>query len=134
MINWSEEEFKKYVKTNSSSNKKRKSKYRAEKMELDGILFDSKKEAERYSELKMLERAKLITNLELQPKFLLQEKFEYNGKVIRKIEYIADFKYIDEKGNTVVEDVKGLKTDVYNIKKKLFLNKYMNEKLIFKEI
>ncbi|CAK7002796.1 MAG: hypothetical protein PEPC_00102 [Peptostreptococcus russellii] len=134
MINWSEEEFKKYVKTNSSSNKKRKSKYRAEKMELDGILFDSKKEAERYSELKMLERANLITNLELQPKFLLQEKFEYNGKVIRKIEYIADFKYIDEKGNTVVEDVKGLKTDVYNIKKKLFLNKYMNEKLIFKEI
>lgn len=134
MINWSEEEFKKYVKTNSSSNKKRKSKYRAEKMELDGILFDSKKEAERYSELKMLERAKLITNLELQPKFLLQEKFEYNGKVIRKIEYIADFKYIDEKGNTVVEDVKGLKTDVYNIKKKLFLNKYMNKKLIFKEI
>ena len=134
MINWSEEEFKKYVKTNSSSNKKRKSKYRAEKMELDGILFDSKKEAERYSELKMLERAKLITNLELQPKFLLQEKFEYNGKVIRKIEYIADFKYIDEKGNTVVEDVKGLKTDVYNIKKKLFLNKYMDEKLIFKEI
>lgn len=134
MINWSEEEFKKYVKTNSSSNKKRKSKYRAEKMELDGILFDSKKEAERYSELKMLERANLITNLELQPKFLLQEKFEYNGKVIRKIEYIADFKYIDEKGNTVVEDVKGLKTDVYNIKKKLFLNKYMDEKLIFKEI
>lgn len=134
MINWSEEEFKKYVKTNSSSNKKRKSKYRAKKMELDGILFDSKKEAERYSELKMLERAKLITNLELQPKFLLQEKFEYNGKVIRKIEYIADFKYIDEKGNTVVEDVKGLKTDVYNIKKKLFLNKYMNKKLIFKEI
>lgn len=134
MINWSEEEFKKYVKTNSSSNKKRKSKYRAEKMELDGILFDSKKEAERYSELKMLERANLITNLELQPKFLLQERFEYNGKVIRKIEYIADFKYIDEKGNTVVEDVKGLKTDVYNIKKKLFLNKYMNEKLIFKEI
>ncbi|WP_106776717.1 DUF1064 domain-containing protein [Peptostreptococcus russellii] len=134
MINWSEEEFKKYVKTNSSSNKKRKSKYRAEKMELDGILFDSKKEAERYSELKMLERANLITNLELQPKFLLQEKFEYNGKVIRKIEYIADFKYIDEKGNTVVEDVKGLKTDVYNIKKKLFLNKYMNKKLIFKEI
>ncbi len=134
MINWSEEEFKKYVKTNSSSNKKRKSKYRAEKMELDGILFDSKKEAERYSELKMLERANLITNLELQPKFLLQEKFEYNGKVIRKIEYIADFKYIDEEGNTVVEDVKGLKTDVYNIKKKLFLNKYMNEKLIFKEI
>ncbi|PSJ32006.1 hypothetical protein UF10_04945 [Peptostreptococcus russellii] len=103
-------------------------------MELDGILFDSKKEAERYSELKMLERANLITNLELQPKFLLQEKFEYNGKVIRKIEYIADFKYIDEKGNTVVEDVKGLKTDVYNIKKKLFLNKYMNKKLIFKEI
>ncbi|MEG0250274.1 MAG: DUF1064 domain-containing protein [Peptostreptococcus sp.] len=132
MINWSEEEFKKYVQTNSD--KKKKSKYRAKKMELDGILFDSKKEAQRYSELKMLEKGSIIKDLELQPRFLLQDKFVYQGKTIRKIEYIADFKYIDEKGNTVVEDVKGLKTDVYNIKKKLFLNKYMNENLIFKEI
>ena len=132
MINWSEEEFKKYSKTSLEKNKK--SKYRAKKMELDGIMFDSKKEAQRYSELKMLEKGSVIKNLELQPRFLLQDKFEYKGKLIRKIEYIADFKYIDENGNTVVEDVKGLKTDVYNIKKKLFLNKYMNEKMLFKEI
>lgn len=70
-------------------------------------IFDSAKEAQRYRELKLLERAKKISNLELQPRFLLQESFRKNGKTYRKIEYVADFKYI-EKGKTIVEDVKGL--------------------------
>lgn len=130
MINWSEEEYKELLKTKK---KKKKSKYKAVKTEINGIKFDSKKEARRYKELKILEKADEIKSLELQPRFLLQEKFKYNGKTIRKIEYIADFRYIDEKGNTVVEDVKGMKTEVYKIKKKIFLKKY-GENLIFKEI
>ena len=130
MINWSEEEYKELLKTKK---KKKKSKYSAVKTEINGIKFDSKKEARRYKELKILEKADEIKSLELQPRFLLQEKFKYNGKTIRKIEYIADFRYIDVKGNTVVEDVKGMKTEVYKIKKKIFLKKY-GENLIFKEI
>lgn len=130
MINWSEEEYKELLKTKK---KKKKSKYKAVKTEVNGIKFDSKKEARRYKELKILEKADEIKSLELQPRFLLQEKFKYNGKTIRKIEYVADFRYIDEKGNTIVEDVKGMKTEVYKIKKKIFLKKY-GENLIFKEI
>ena len=130
MINWSEEEYKELLKTKK---KKKKSKYKAVKTKVNGIKFDSKKEARRYKELKILEKADEIKSLELQPRFLLQEKFKYNGKTIRKIEYVADFRYIDEKGNTVVEDVKGMKTEVYKIKKKIFLKIY-GENLIFKEI
>lgn len=130
MINWSEEEYKELLK---SKKKKKKSKYKAVKTKVNGIKFDSKKEARRYKELKILEKADEIKSLELQPRFLLQEKFKYNGKTVRKIEYVADFRYIDEKGNTVVEDVKGMKTEVYKIKKKIFLKIY-GENLIFKEI
>ena len=130
MINWSEEEYKDLLKTKK---KKKKSKYKAVKTEINGIEFDSKKEARRYKELKILEKADEIKSLELQPRFLLQEKFKYNGKTIRKIEYVADFRYIDKEGKTIVEDVKGMKTEVYKIKKKIFLKKY-GENLIFKEI
>lgn len=102
-----------------------RSKYKAKKVVIDGITFDSKKEAGRYQELKLLERAGAIKGLVLQPRFLLQDKFKYKGKTERKIEYIADFKYMDTKtGKVVVEDVKGYKTDVYKLKRKLFLKKY----------
>jgi len=101
---------------------KKYSKYRNKKVTIDGIKFDSKKEAKRYSDLKILERVGKIENLELQPRFLLQDKFTFNGKTIRKIEYIADFQFYDiESKCIIVEDVKGMKTEVYKIKKKLFL-------------
>ena len=99
------------------------SKYRNKKTQVDMYVFDSAKEAQRYRELKLLERAGEISNLELQPRFLLQESFKKNGKTYRKIDYVADFKYI-EKGKTKVEDVKGLQTDVFKIKHKLFEEKY----------
>ncbi len=100
-------------------------KYKAKKAVIDGITFDSKKEAGRYQELKLLERAGVIKDLVLQPSFLLQDKFKYKDKTERKIKYIADFKYLDTKtGKVVVEDVKGYKTDVYKLKRKLFLKKY----------
>lgn len=99
------------------------SKYNNKKTQIDMYVFDSTKEAKRYKELKLLERAGEINNLELQPHFLLQESFRKNDKTYRKIEYVADFKYI-ENGKTIVEDVKGLQTDVFKIKHKLFEKKY----------
>lgn len=108
-------------------------KYNAVRSERDGIVFDSKKEAGRYEYLKMLARAGKIKDLRLQPHFLLQDSFIYAGKKERKIEYIADFEYINEHGIRVVEDVKGKKTDVYKIKRKLFLKRY-GDKVQFKEV
>lgn len=101
------------------------SKYRNKKTVINNIVFDSKLEALRYAELKMLEKARVIRDLELQPKFVLQESFRHNNKTHRAIAYIADFKYFDlEEGKVIVEDVKGFKTDVFKLKEKLFLYKY----------
>ena len=90
-------------------------KYRAVRTEVDGIRFDSKKEARRYKELMLLYNANAIEDLVLQPKF----RCEINGKLI--CNYSADFSYRD-KGGIVVEDVKSpitAKQPVYRIKKKL---------------
>jgi hypothetical protein len=104
------------------------SKYKAKKTEIDGITFDSKSEARRYEELKLLQRGGAIKHLSLQPRFMLQEGFVniHTGKKERAIEYVADFMYL-EGGKVIVEDVKGMKTTDYKIKRKLFINKYQNE-------
>jgi hypothetical protein len=107
-------------------NVEKKSKYSSAKTDVDGIRFDSKKEAEFYAELKLREKAGEISHLRLQPRYLLQEAFRYEGKQYREMEYVADFEYI-ENGVTVVVDVKGFRTAVYMIKKKLFLYKYGSE-------
>ena len=99
-------------------------KYRNVKTKIDGITFDSKREAERYCELRLLQRGGMITDLQLQPRFLIQPSYKKNGKTVRSIEYVADFMYRDKSGNTVVEDAKGMKTDVYKLKKKLVEYKY----------
>lgn len=99
-------------------------KYRNRKTVVNGIKFDSKAEANRYCELKILERAKQISDLELQPKFILQDSFKnQKGQTIRAITYIADFSYV-ENGKIVVEDVKGMETNEFKIKRKLFECKY----------
>lgn len=95
-------------------------------VKVDGIRFDSAKEARRYHELKLLEYAGQIQKLELQPRFVLQEKFKRDGQTHRKIEYVADFRYIED-GKTIVEDVKSAitkKHPVYALKKKLLLKQY----------
>ena len=74
-------------------------KYRNKKVQVDMYVFDSIAESKRYKELKLLERAGEIQNLELQPHFLLQESFRKNGKTYRKIEYIADFMYCQSRKN-----------------------------------
>lgn len=113
---------------------KRYSKYNAKKSTVDGHTFDSIREAERYSELKLLEKGKEIRNLVLQPRFLLQDEFfDKNGVKHKKIEYVADFLYIDKAGRNIVEDVKGVLTDVYKIKKKMFLKIY-DDQYEFREI
>ena len=102
------------------------SKYHNKKVIYNGIKFDSKKEMQRYKNLELLESTNYICSLELQKKFLLQEGYtNAEGKKIRPIYYIADFYYYDYIDNKwVVEDVKGVRTDVYKLKKKLFEYKY----------
>lgn len=101
-------------------------KYMNKKTEIDGITFASKHEAERYIELKYMERAHLISDLQLQRVFtLIGAQRDKNGKIIeRPCKYIADFAYKDQNGKLIVEDAKGLRTDVYRIKKKLMLSIY----------
>jgi hypothetical protein len=100
------------------------SKYKSKKTVVNGIVFDSRREAKRYSELLLLERAGVIKNLELQKSFELIPSQKINGKVVeRPCKYIADFVY-EENGKTVVEDTKGMRTDKYIIKRKLMLYKY----------
>jgi len=104
-------------------------KYKNAKITVDGIVFHSHKEAARYKQLSLMEKAGEIVDLELQPSFILQKSFKYNGETIRAIKYIADFKYIDIKtSRLIVEDVKGFKKDkTYIIKKKIFLFIYGND-------
>lgn len=100
----------------------RRSKYGNKKVIFDCETFDSKKEAQRFAQLKVLERAGAIGCLERQKKFVLIPKQRgLDGKVVeREIAYIADFVYWDRKnGKTVIEDTKGFKTPEYIIKRKL---------------
>jgi hypothetical protein len=100
-------------------------KYYNKKTVVDGITFDSKLEAKRYTELKLLEKAGEIKNLVLQPEYELIPKFKKNNKTYRKTTYKADFSYFDNKLNKiVVEDTKGFKTEVYKLRKKMFEYKY----------
>jgi len=105
-------------------------KYRNKKTVIEGIKFDSKLESKRYQELKILERQGIIKNLQLQPTFELLPTFKKANKTYRKTTYIADFSYWDnEQGKYIVEDVKGFRTDVYKLKKKLFEYKYKDFKI-----
>lgn len=99
------------------------SKYKNTKTEVDGIVFDSKKEAARYKELKLLEAAGDIKNLNRQVRYDLLSKCEIDGIKIRATHYIADFVY-EEDGRIVVEDVKGYRTREYKNKKRQMKEKY----------
>lgn len=112
-------------------------KYNAKKTVVDGITFDSKHEAQRYRELKLLERAGEISNLQLQvPYDLIPSQYEVyerysanTGKRLKDgkrllekgVKYNADFVYLDKRGIMHVEDAKGMRTTDYVIKRKLML-------------
>lgn len=116
-------------------------KYRAKKITdpSSGLVFDSKKEYRRWQELRFMEKAGQITNLQRQVKFVLipaqYETYErYSAKTgkrlqdgircaEREVSYIADFVY-DQAGKVVVEDTKGIKTKDYIIKRKLMLERH----------
>lgn len=123
-INQQEEDY--INKTSGLSPMAYGNKYHNKKVIYNGIKFDSKKEMQRYKDLELLESTDYICNLELQKKFLLQEGYtNAKGKKIRPIYYIADFYYYDYIDNKwVVEDTKGVRTEVYKLKKKLFEYKY----------
>ena len=115
-------------------------KYNAKKVSVDGIEFDSKKEARRYQELLLLQKAGEIYLLERQKVYeLLPAQREpdtvgkrggvIKGKLLeRAVEYVADFVYTDKNGKTVVEDVKGFREGgayaVFVLKRKLMLYRY----------
>ena len=113
MINYPD--GRKYTSAQTPTEKPKKSKYGAVKTEVDGIMFDSKREASRYQELRLLEQAGEIANLRLQVPYILFPKNEHG----RALKYIADFVYTDDTGALVVEDAKGHSTDVYKIKRRL---------------
>lgn len=97
-------------------------KYHAEKVTINGIKFDSKHEAQRWSELVLLERARAINDLQLQVKFPLIPKSQYG----REIVYVADFTYYED-GKLVVEDAKSSitrKNPVYRLKRRMFMERY----------
>ena len=116
---------------------KKINKYHAKKVTVNGITFDSQREARRYKELLLLERAGKISALQRQARFTLiptQREFSCEigkngcfkkGKVLeRPVIYVADFVYENEQGAQVVEDTKGMKTPEYIIKRKLMLERW----------
>lgn len=99
------------------------SKYHAKKTTVDGITFDSRKEADRYLVLKGMEEEGLIEDLRRQVRYELVPAFDVDGRHYRPVYYVADFVYVED-GKEVVEDVKGVRTDVYKLKSKLFARRY----------
>ena len=113
--------------------KPKNSKYGSKKTVVNGIEFASKREAKRYSELIILQKAGAITDLQTQVKFVLvptQREPDTIGKrggvkpgkvIEHEVSYLADFVYKNSSGETVVEDTKGFQTKDYIIKRKLML-------------
>ena len=107
-------------------------KYNARKTPYEGYIFDSGKECQRYKDLRLLEKAGELYDLRVHPVYLLQGKFICHGKNIRAIKYEADFEYKEstpiadypDAYITIVEDVKGMQTEVFRIKSKLFMKRY----------
>lgn len=99
-------------------------KYNNRKVEIDGHKFDSKLEAQYYTFLKNKKEQGKIKDFSLQPRYTLQETFKRDGKTYRSITYIADFEVLHNDGSAQVIDVKGMMTDVFKIKAKLFTKLY----------
>ena len=89
-------------------------KYRNVKTEVDGITFDSRAEADRYCELKMLQAAGKVSGFDIQPSFVLADEVRYR----------PDFIVCDRNGHVWVEDVKGVETQAFRIKRKLWEQRY----------
>ena len=100
-----------------------RSKYHARKTTVDGITFDSNREADRYLVLKGMADDGAIEDLRRQVRYELVPAFDVGDRHYRPVYYVADFAYVED-GKEVVEDVKGMRTDVYRLKSKLFAKRY----------
>lgn len=105
------------------------SKYRNRKVQLDGRTFASQKEANRYCELKQLQRAGIVQSFACQVLYCAFDAFEKKGEKYRAITYVADFVVIYPDGRVEVEDTKGKYTEVFRIKQKLFEARYTDLEL-----
>jgi uncharacterized Zn finger protein (UPF0148 family) len=112
---------------------KAKLKYKNVHVEADNYKFDSKAERNRYHQLKYMQKEREISDLKVHPVYELLPDFTHEGKIIKGISYEADFSYM-KNGKLIVEDVKGVKTDVFKLKYKMFINKYPEIQFIIKEI
>lgn len=128
MIRMTEQQARELLGDKYPGKKKKRHKHNAQKTVLDGITFPSKHEANYYAALKLRVRAGEVSRFELQPAFVLQEAFIRNGKKVREIKYIADFKIFYPDGSMEIVDTKGFRTKDYKLKKKLFLAKYPDVK------
>ena len=107
-----------------------RTKYGNHKVKRDGMVFDSKREADRWNELKLLEKAGEISQLQRQVKFeLIPKQYSVTERtkgnrpmmIEREVSYVADFTYMTKSLDFVVEDAKGIRTEAYRIKRKLML-------------
>lgn len=113
-----------------------KTKYHNKKVKIGDMVFDSRKEARRYNELVLLQRAGEISDLKRQVEielipnqYIIEERYSKSGKRLkdkmilleRKVCYVADFVYKDKDGMEIVEDTKGIKTPDYILKRKMLL-------------
>lgn len=133
-MNWTEEDLQSFLNRKTPGTKpvkkvKKKSKYNNTKTTVDGIEFDSRREADYYCQLKLLKRAGEIKDFGLQPRYELQPGFDKNGKRHRPITYAADFIITNHDGTTDIIDIKGVETQVFKIKQKLFEYKYPDKTL-----
>ena len=125
-LKMSSQEYRKMLNVSSGS------KYHAQKTVVGGKTYDSKKEANRAMQLRYMEQAGQIQDLQEQVRFILQEEYINNeGKKIRPISYVADFTYT-QNGQKVIEDTKSpaTRTQVYLLKKKIVMYKYPEYKFI----
>jgi hypothetical protein len=108
----------------------KRTKYNSSKVEFQGITFDSKQEFDFYLELLSQKERGEISEIQLQPKFELLPKYEYQGKKKQGISYTADFAVV-KNGELVIFDVKGMETQQGNMRRKMFEQKYPKYNLVW---
>ena len=109
MEHWTLDQYREHL-----NKKSEKRKYRNQKTEYEGHIFDSQAEANRYAELKIMERSGIIKGFSIQPSFIID----------KGIRYRPDFIVCGADGTVWVEDVKGVETQAFKIKEKMFNEKY----------
>lgn len=123
---WGTKRLKRSIpRTSLTKRTSTRSKYNAKKVVIDNVKFDSKAEAAYYEQLKLLKMSGEVVSFDLQPEFILQDSFVKNGKKYHAIKYRADFLVRYKDGHEELIDVKGMLTNEFILKRKLFEMRYM---------